>query len=157
MRNNVNKQPFISAGSFNTPPERLLAIDPGIHNGWAIFKNGIIEDLGTIDGIHEFDEWLHKQENIDLVVLEDFVLFRHKAQVQIGSKFEVTQVIGMVKSWARRNKIPVVMQKSDVLPIAGTWSKMPMPKDHSKSHHVAAYNHGFYYLVNNNMRAPEGM
>lgn len=158
---NENNQHSISAGCSNTPPERLLAIDPGIHNGWAIFEKGVIKDLGSIDGVTNFDIWLHNVPKeygpVDVVVIEDFRLFRHMAQKQIGSKFEVTQVIGLVESWARRNKAEVVKQNSDILSVAVKWSKMPMPKNHSQSHHVSAYNHGFYYLVKNDMRLPEGM
>jgi hypothetical protein len=153
----LSNQPSISAGCSNTPPARLLAIDPGIHNGWAIFKNGVVENLGSIDGVAEFDKWLHNQDNIDVVVIEDFRLFRHKAKQQIGSKFEAVQVIGLVESWARRQGAKVVKQNADILAIAPKWSKMPMPKNHSVSHHVSAYNHAFYYLVKNDMRLPEGM
>lgn len=156
-----NKQPSISAGCSNTPPERLLAIDPGIANGWAIFENGVVKDLGSVIGVEKFDEWLHEVPNrygkVDIVIIEDFRLFRHKAQQQIGSRFEAVQVIGLVQSWARRNEATLVKQGSDILAIAPKWSKMPMPKDHSKSHSVSAYNHAFYYLVKNDMRLPEGM
>lgn len=158
---NENKPPSISAGCSNTPPERLLAIDPGIANGWAIFEKGRIKDLGSINGVEAFDEWLHEVPNkygpVDVVVVEDFRLFRHKASQQIGSRFEASQVIGLVQSWARRNGAEFIKQSSDILSIAQVWSKMKMPKNHSKSHHVSAYNHGFYYLVKNDMRLPEGM
>src|SRR6478735_1980723 len=152
----------ISGASFNTPPERLLAIDPGIHNGWAVFEKGVIKDLGSVDGVEAFDVWLHnvvpdKYGHIDVVVIEDFRLFRGKAKQQIGSRFETVQVIGLVQSWARRNKAELVKQGSDILAIAPKWSKMPMPKNHANSHHVSAYNHAFYYLVKNDMRLPEGM
>lgn len=151
----------ISEGCSNTPPARLLAIDPGIANGYAIFENGIIKDLGSVNGVEAFDVWLHnvpeKYGPVDVVVCEKFVLFRGKAKQQIGSKFEVSQVIGMVTSWARRHGATLVMQPADILAIAPKWSKMPMPKDHSKSHHVSAYNHAFYYMVTNDMRLPEGM
>jgi len=157
----VSKPLITSAGCSNTPPERLLSIDPGKHVGWAIFENGTVKDLGAISGVEKFDEWLHevpaKYGPVDVVVMEDFRLFRHKAQQQIGSRFEASQVIGLVTSWARRNKAELVMQNADILGIAPKWSKMPMPKDHSKSHHVSAYNHAFYYLVTNDMRLPEGM
>lgn len=157
----MNNQRSISAGCSNTPPARLLAIDPGIDNGWAIFENGVVKDLGSVNGVEAFDEWLHEVPNkfgpVDVVVVEDFRLFRHKAQQQIGSKFEAVQVIGMVQSWARRNKATLVKQGSAILSIAPKWSKMPMPRNHAKSHHVSAYNHAFYYLVNNDMRLPEGM
>jgi hypothetical protein len=157
-----NSQPSISVGCSNTPPARLLAIDPGIHNGWAIFEHGVVKDLGTVDGVEAFDVWLHnvvpeKYGKVDVVVIEDFRLFRGKAKQQIGSRFETVQVIGGVQSWARRQGAELVKQSADILQIAPKFSKMTMPRNHNKSHHISAYNHAFYYLVNNDMRLPEGM
>lgn len=157
----MNKQLSTSVACSNTPPARLLAIDPGKATGWAIFENGVVKTMGAEHSVEAFDKWLHdvpeKFGKIDVVVMEDFRLFRHKAQQQIGSRFEASQVIGLVTSWARRHGAELVMQKADILAIAPKWSKMPMPKDHSKSHSVSAYNHAFYYLITNDMRMPEGM
>lgn len=158
---NTRKQPLVSTGLSAKPPEWLLAIDPGLTTGWAIFKNGVVNDLGSIRGVREFITWLEEVPNkygpVTVIVVETYKLFRGKAQQQIGSEFEAVQVIGACDSWAMRNEVELIKQPSSILEIAPKWSKMPMPRDHSKSHHVAAYNHAFYYMITNNMRLPEGM
>ena len=153
-------KPIVSTG-LSKPPGLLLAIDPGKTTGWALFRDGVVANLGQVEGVDEFTLWLEdlikEYGPINVIVVEAFVLFRGKAQQQIGSEFEVVQVIGICQSWALRNNVELVKQPSDILTVAQIWSKMKMPKDHSKSHYVAAYNHAFHYLVTNNMRLPEGM
>ena len=159
MISKSRKGPIVLEG-LSKPPNLLLAIDPGKTSGWALFRNGVIANMGQIRGVEEFILWLENLTNeygpIDVIVVESFVLFSGKAQHQIGSEIENVQVIGACQRWAIRN-VEFVKQPSDILEIAPTYSKMPMPKDHSKSHGPAAYNHAFYYLVTNNMRLPEGM
>jgi hypothetical protein len=37
------------------------------------------------------------------------------------------------------------------------YSKVPIPLNHDKSHHIVAFNHGIFYLVTNAMMLPIGM
>lgn len=152
----MSKTPVIlDPDKLTTPPHLLLAVDPGIANGWAEFTDGILTDWGTVKGVNEFDDWLHSRPHkYDQVVFEDYRLFRHKAQQQIGSRFEAVQVIGMLGSWARRQGAKTDRQPSSILPIGAKYSGWAMPSDHSKSHHVSAIAHGFYWLVSNNMIIP---
>lgn len=142
-------------------PEIMLAIDPGVANGWAIFKRGILSEWGIVNGVNEFDDWLHEQTHkFNQLVYEDYRLFKHKAIQQSGSRFEAVQVIGMLNSWARQNGVKfnpdTDRQPSSILPEGCAWSGWKMPSDHSKSHHVAAIAHGTYWLVKNSMIIPAG-
>lgn len=151
---------IIDPSNLTTPPRLMLAVDPGIANGWAEFADGILVKWGTVKGVNEFDDWLHSKERpeYDQLVYEDYRLFRHKAVQQIGSRFETAQVIGMLNSWARQNNInfnpDTDRQPSSILPEGCLFSGWPMPTDHSKSHHVAAIAHGTYWLVKNGMIVP---
>jgi hypothetical protein len=142
-------------------PNVLLAVDPGKSTGWAVYKKGLMADMGICRTPEEFDIWLDgfeaKYGTPDVVVYEGFKLFRHKAKQQIGSEFEVSQVIGITTSFARRNNAEAVKQYSDILPTAVMWSKMRIPKDHSVSHNIVAANHAVYYLVKNDMILPNGI
>lgn len=150
-----------SSEDLKTPPKHLLAIDPGKANGWAKFTDGELAKFGIVRGLDKFDEFLQNYIQIhgmpDVVVYETFVVFRHKAQQQAGSKMEASQAIGKINFWCSMLKIPVVKQPSSILPTAILWSKMPMPKNHDVSHDVAAANHGVYYLVKNGMKLPTGI
>lgn len=139
----------------------MLAVDPGKSTGWCVFKEGVLRDTGICRSVEEFDEKIdHLEEEYgkpDLLVVEHFYLFKHKAQQQSGSTFEAVQVIGMLKRQARKWGAEFVTQNSSILPIAVKWSKVAMPSNHKNSHWISAYNHGIYYLVKNGMALPTGM
>lgn len=144
--------------SLDSSPKRVLAIDPGKATGWAIFENCLPRDYGTCRGMEEFQDWLVElKPKPDVIVVENFKLFKWKAMQQSGSDMPASQVLGMVKMYAKSNNIPVVEQSSQILPIAQIWSKMKMPSNHDNSHHISAYNHAVYYLVSNNWMKPVGM
>jgi hypothetical protein len=142
-------------------PTVLFAFDPGKATGWTVFVDGIFKNWGISRGLDKFDEDLDTLEEVygrpTVVVAEDFRLFRGKALQQSGSKMEASQVLGMLQRQARKWKAQYIKQSSNILPIAVKWSKMPLPSNHANSHNYAAYNHGFYYLVKNNMAVPVGM
>lgn len=125
-----------------------LAIDPGKTNGWAYFnETGFCEEYGQGD-LDELREFFQEYEKtLQVVIIEDFKLFKHKALVQSGSDMVASRVIGAVEEWVRPRKIKLVKQPADRLTIAQLWSGKKMPKNHAKSHWVSAYNHGYYYLV----------
>jgi hypothetical protein len=143
-----------------TPPELLLAVDPGKSTGWAVFKHGLVYEMGIARSVDEFDDWLHKFEKEygipDTVVIEDFTLFRNKAIEQSGSRMEASQVIGITKSFGRRHEAKVQLQPAAILPMAVIYTKAKLPGNHKNSHHISAYNHGFYYLVKNHFVYPVG-
>ena len=132
---------------------RVLAVDPGGMNGLAWFKeNGDLDGFNQVK-LDDFAVWLENHEpKPDVVVVEDYRLRKGKALQQSGSNMPASQAIGIVDSYCKRNHIQMVKQPAYILATAVKMTQMPLPKDHSQSHWVAAYNHGFWYLVKQGIR-----
>lgn len=138
-------------------PHFLLAIDPGKSTGWCMFQDGIANGqfgiLRSLDALIDwFDSYFNDHDEPDLIVVEQYTLYKSKALIQAGSKMETSQAVGAIEYFARRHKIPVVYQKADILKIASMWTGVDHDKNHANSHHMAAYQHGMYYLITNGMR-----
>lgn len=142
--------------AYSKLPTVLLSVDPGKATGWALFSNGTLSNMGICRSIDEFVDWLTSIEIPDFIVYENFKLFSHKAVQQSGSTMEASQVIGILKGYARQNKIPTAEQPANVLPIAQKFTQVKMPKNHKDSHNISAYNHGYYWLVKNGFAEPVG-
>src|SRR4051794_14244499 len=99
-----------------------LAFDPGKITGWAVFNDdGSVRSMGqaTIDELIDLCvEWAALDEPIRAVIYEDFVVFKHKAKFLAGSRMEASQAIGIIKGLARTTKTELVMQGSDIKPMA---------------------------------------
>lgn len=128
----------------NRLPGRIIGIDPGKMNGIAIFHgDGTLDTFGQMD-MNELEEWQDTyEEDVSWVIVEDFVLFKKRAFQQAGSRMHASQVIGMMKAFARRKGARLTLSPADNLPIAEKVSGKRMPSDHSISHQVSAYNHAF--------------
>lgn len=136
-----------------------LAFDPGKTTGWAKFK-----DDGSADGygqvsidelVEKCEEWKREDEFNDLliaVIVEDFVLFKHKAQQQTGSKMEASQAIGILRTLASATGAKFILQPSNIKSTAQKWTQLFPPSNHKNSHWVDAFNHGAYYLINQGIR-----
>jgi hypothetical protein len=82
-------------------------------------------------------------------VTEDFILFKHLAEAQSGSRMEASKVIGALETavFNSNKQITLIMQPSSMNPTFAKWSGRELPRNHSVSHSVAAYNHVHGYLV----------
>jgi len=133
-----------------TSQSPYLAFDPGISTGWASFDTtGEGRSKGILRGLDELMDWLSDRpaEVIPAVVIcEDYRVFGHKAKAHTGSRVETVQAIGMIKVYAKKWGAELVLQPSSILTIAQLWSGARLPSNHDKSHDIAAYNHGVYYL-----------
>lgn len=136
----------------------ILAIDPGGMNGLAWFSSANGYQLAGFDQVtlNDFPLWLDAHEPIpDVVILENYRLWKHKALQQSGSTMPASQAIGMVKAYCAVRKILLVEQSPQILDSATKMSQFPMPADHSKSHWVSAYNHAFFWMVKQGYRNVE--
>lgn len=132
-----------------------ISFDPGVSTGWATFDSkGELTARGILRGLDELMDFLQNMKPHKTVICEDYRVFGKKANAHIGSRLETSQVIGMIKVYVARWKAELVMQPSSILPIAGLWSGEALPKNHDKSHDIAAYNHGVYYLQRQGIREP---
>lgn len=132
----------------------LLALDPGMTTGWAIFNaQGKFIESGqaNIVEVNDLDEKI-VPNNISHIVYEDFKLFAHKARKQIGSRFEASQVIGKAEGWAHKHDLETIKQPASIKAIAEKWSQIKPTGSHAQSHWVDAYNHGYFFLVKRGLR-----
>lgn len=126
----------------------ILAIDPGGMNGLCWWDDDYT--LTSFDQIKLADlpSWLEDHEPIpDLIVYENYRLWKHKALQQAGSDIPAAQAVGMIKSFASRHAVKLIDQSPQILKQAELMSQMKMPADHSKSHWVSAYLHGYWYMT----------
>lgn len=134
-----------------------LALDPGLHTGWATWdESGVIISMGathSYDALHELLAAF--PVSIKVVILEDFFLFKHKAREQSGSRMPAPKAIGQIETFARLWGARIEKQQSSIKPIAENMTgkrtkdyktgKLLMPK--MQTHMWDAYNHGEYYLI----------
>lgn len=128
---------------------RLLAIDPGGMNGlcWWTGEDTHMEQFTHIK-LDDLPEWLEEFDpKPELIVYENFHLFKHRALQQAGSNLPASQAIGIIKSYAKRHHIKIVDQSPQILTNASKMTQMKMPSDHSQSHWVSAYLHGMWYMI----------
>lgn len=125
----------------------ILSVDPGDTTGIAYW-----EDNGELIAREAlpFEELLEKLNsftgNITAIVCEDYRLRGGRQIAQTGSRFVAVQVIGALKLLAKEKKAKFVLQPANVLTVAALHSGVKRPTNHSKSHDVDAYNHGYYYF-----------
>ncbi len=140
----------------STKKIKYVSFDPGESTGWVTWdENGTMVRQGTCRGRSDLEELLEELGSVPEIVAEDFTLRKDKALQQSGSKLETVRVLGVIESWAYRNKSKITKQPASILYTAQLWSGMKMPKNHAQSHWVSAYNHGFYYLVKQGVRKLE--
>lgn len=54
------------------------------------------------------------------IVIEEYILYANKATAQINSKFETSQLIGILRNFLWQNKIPITMQMAGL--VKNRWS-----------------------------------
>lgn len=124
---------------------KLLALDPGQSNGWAIYKDGAIDSFGTLQWEAEFLDWFMEQDP-DIIVAEDYII-RPKAYDHNFDKGVALQVLGAVKLHARRLGVPVVLQQPALKPGAYAHMGATYVKGKRGMHHMDAIAHGHEYLL----------
>ena len=133
----------------------IISVDPGETTGIAYWG-----DDGTFISREALtqDEILDKVEtlsDVTVIVVEDYRLRQGKQMVQTGSRFVAVQIIGALKAYARRVGAKFVLQPANVLTVAALHSGVKRPSNHSKSHDIDAYNHGYYYFETKGLLQPK--
>lgn len=131
-----------------------LSFDPGKTTGWAMFDGqGQVIKYGQAS-LEELIDLTAEWEKMPLtaIIYESFVLFRHKARQQTGSKMEASQAIGIIKTLARKTDATLVEQDPTIKSLAQKWTQLKPIGDHAQSHWVDAFNHGAYWLIRQGIR-----
>ena len=133
----------------------VISVDPGESSGIAYWSDkGEFVEKEILTEEELFDQ-LERLENVTVVVCEDYRLRQGKQMVQTGSRFVAVQIIGALKAYARRCGSKFVLQTPNVLSVASLHSGIKRPSNHSKSHDVDAYNHGYYYFETKGLLQPK--
>lgn len=124
---------------------RLLAIDPGKANGWAIFTNKDgPEASGAVDK-HEL-YLLLESEALTVIVYESYRLYASHSKQMIGDDFIAPQVIGVIEYLANKREIPFYQQPATCKAFYHDQRLKDMglyvPIDHRRD----AIRHGMYFL-----------
>lgn len=133
----------------------VISVDPGETSGisyWSDKGEFVEKEMLTQEQL--FDK-IEKLENVTTIVCEDYRLRQGKQMVQTGSRFVAVQIIGALKAYAQRVGANFVLQPANVLTVASLHSGIKRPSNHSRSHDVDAYNHGYYYFETKGLLQPK--
>lgn len=124
---------------------RVMAIDPGKANGWAIFES---RDKPAASGTLEPEELYRLLENERLthVVYETYRLYASHSKQMIGDDFIAPQVIGVIKYLCNKRGLDVTEQPATCKAYySDTKLKelgLYVPIDHRRD----AIRHGLHFL-----------
>ena len=139
----------------------LISVDPGDkHTGIAVWVLEQQTKMWTCAhvaelGLTEAEDFIAAEAEagtLTRLVVERFQLYSDKAQLQTGSEFETSQLIGSLKYIARLHGIPVVLQGASIKKPTQGILRAKKAKSLAKAwqaggHAFDAELHGFYYLV----------
>lgn len=112
--------------------EYILALDPSGAfeegkgtTGWCLMNSRIgqfveVGNLKALDYRSDVEYWDSHLTLIDnmlaryqlVLLIEDYLLYAHKADQQINSRFETSQLIGVLKHHAYKKMLPVYTQRA---------------------------------------------
>ncbi len=134
----------------NSPikPVKYLSIDPGKANGVCGFDAEYkLMALWTVN--HEdILTFLRQFKNIEKCIIENFILYTHKAFEQVNSDMLTSRIIGRVENWAELNDVDLIKQGANIKPIGYKYiGRKPLPKSNKLNHAMDAYVHFMYWAV----------
>lgn len=131
-------------------PVVYLAIDPGKNNGICGYDiKCYLQFMYTIQE-EDIAEFLDIFKHVRKCIVEDFVLYPHKAKQQVYSNMLTSRVIGRIEDWGRRKELEIIMQKATIKETGYKWAgKQPLPKSNPASHALDAHIHFIYWAVKN--------
>lgn len=132
-----------------------LCFDPGHTTGWAIFNQFDLTSSGEIDtndiakATNEV-ELLISEYQPDIIVIEDYRVYKWRAKHHAGSDMLTTRVIGCIETLALICHVPdVIKQPAHVAKGFCTDQKLKEWNLYKKGekHARDAIRHGCYYLI----------
>ena len=127
----------------------VLSIDPsGAYNegqgttGWVLMdavvrKVHMLGSIGAFKLSSDVSYWdahlkmiedMHKQIPQICLLVEEYLLYAHKTEAQVNSRFETSQLIGILKHFAYKNDIPFYMQRA--AEVKARWENDVLLKKH---------------------------
>ncbi len=139
---------------------RVLGIDPGETTGWAYLAGqGIpVADtrnrlhMGQVKGLDRLIPFLEGLDPVPTVIVFERYVIEELTRNQNSGEIETIQAIGVIKSYALRNRIKIVGQLRNVKPQDYAWHPtVRSPGAKENSHRRDAHAHAVYYLVMNKL------
>lgn len=138
----------------------IASWDPGVTTGYAVFKLSefapegfVIVKIGDCQEDELVSTWQEIEDSygpITVAVVEDFRLFMKRARAQRNSNMPASKIIGKLEAMRDMSKgaTRLVMQPASVKTMGMRYAGIDrMPSDHSKTHSLDAYVHGYFYGV----------
>lgn len=143
-------------GENYSPPDKVLAFDPGETCGWAYFEKGKLRAKGQIT-VPIVKETLEAQEvhhlvqgtDPDVVVIEDYKVYAHKAQAHTWDSLYTPKLIGYIQcSTQLLDGCSIVNQMASTKQFCSNdklkqWGYYQTSMRHAND----AIRHGCYYLL----------
>lgn len=132
--------------SFN--PVTYLAIDPGESCGVSGYDAKHYLQFMIVVHYEELGTFLDQFDNVKTCILEDYKVYPGKEKQHIYSDLKTPQVIGLVKDWARRKSLQVILQMASIKPTGYAWiGQKPLPKSNPRNHALDAHVHFMYWAI----------
>ena len=98
-----------------TPPNTLLALDPGETTGWAVFLDGRLTSSGEIKYESENQVLLDiyelmKADRNDYVVAEDYRIYAHKKDSHTWDALFTPKLLGAIQLICALEETPLILQ-----------------------------------------------
>lgn len=125
---------------------KYISFDPGHLTGVATWdEEGKLTNIPIELNENDLDSFLKCLENNipHTFIYEEWTLWKDRNRQ--FDKLLTVQVIGQLKSFARRYDIILIKQKPQDRLIAAKWAGVKIPKGHMPNP-LSAYLHGYYYL-----------
>ncbi len=142
-------------GSHDHANKRILCLDPGHTTGWALFEKAALRHWGEIDTTSipacvSHASHLFIAYSPEIVVMEDYRIYKWRQKQHVGSEMLTTRVIGCLETLAVQNFITdIIKQPAHVAKGFCTAAKLKewdMYKPGMK-HCRDAIRHGCYFML----------
>jgi hypothetical protein len=127
-----------------------VTADPGESTGYATWDGDDLIEAGTMAG-WEFVDWLQERveaREVELVVIEDWVLYPWAAESLIWDHQRTVRIIGAIELLARQHMVELVHQPAKIKEAAeaGGAANLFLKPLHPNRHANDAIRHGVYHL-----------
>ena len=123
---------------------KVLAIDPGKANGWAVLEDGRLLDSGVADQEQLYS--MLEGQDVDHVVYESYRLYATHSRQMIGDEFLTPQIIGVIQYICNKRGMTFSEQPATTKKFHSDAKLKEMglyvPIDHRRD----AIRHGLYYF-----------
>ncbi len=134
--------------------DSILSFDPGHTTGWASYFDGILTDSGQIDTTSisaclDSAQPLFHTYKPNVVVMEDYRVYKWRAKEHIGSPMLTTRIIGCLETLAIQDFVNfVIKQPAHIAKNFCTDRKLKEWGYYDQGKHARdAIRHGCYYIL----------